>query len=134
MRRIQTKAALALVWALADATAKTPSGAPAAAAPQAQAEAPKDPLGRDTPRGTVLGFLAAARDGEDEIARRYLNTRASGADARELTRQLFVVLDARLPARLTQLSDEPEGSRSNPLKPDQEIVGTITSGSWVRAM
>lgn len=120
---------LALVWALADATAQTLPGAPAAASPQAQAEVPKDPLGRETPRGTVLGFLAAAREGEDEIARQYLNTRASGADARELTRQLFVVLDARLPARLTQLSDAPEGSRSNPLKPDQEIVGTITGGS-----
>lgn len=119
----------ALVWALANANAQSLPGAPSAAAPQVQTEAPKDPLGRETPRGTVLGFLAAARDGEDEIARQYLNTRASGADARELTRQLFVVLDARLPARLTQLSDAPEGSRSNPLKPDQEIVGTITSGS-----
>ena len=40
-------------------------------------------------------------------------------------RQLFVVLDARLPARLTQLSDAPEGSRANALSPDQEHIGTI---------
>jgi len=37
------------------------------------------------------------------------------------------VLDRRLPARLNQLSDNPEGSFSTPLKPDQELVGTISS-------
>jgi MscS family membrane protein len=36
------------------------------------------------------------------------------------------VLDRRLPARLNQLSDQPEGSLSDPLKP-QELVGTINS-------
>jgi MscS family membrane protein len=72
-----------------------------------------------------MGFLNAARKGEDELARQYLNTRLSEQAADDLARQLFVVLDARLPARLTQLSDAPEGSRSNPLMPDQELVGTI---------
>ena len=38
---------------------------------------PKDPLGRDTPRGTVLGFMNAARDGRDEVAPQYLNTKAA---------------------------------------------------------
>jgi len=74
-----------------------------------------------------VGFIASARKGDFEIARQYLNTRSSGAEAVELTRQLFVVLDARLPARLSQLSDSPEGSRANPLRPTEEIVGTITS-------
>ncbi len=45
---------------------------------------------------------------------------------RQLAQQLFVVLDARLAARLTQLSDAPEGSRANPLSPNQEVIGTIT--------
>ena len=40
---------------------------------------------------------------------------------------MFVVLDVRLPPRLAQISEVPEGSRSNPLKPDQEVVGTISS-------
>ena len=85
-----------------------------------------DPLGRDTPRGTVRGFLNAARQGESELARQYLNTPQSDATAAaELAHELFVVLDARLPARLTQLSDVAEGSRSNPLTPNQELVGTI---------
>jgi MscS family membrane protein len=35
----------------------------------------KDALGRDTPRGTVLGFMNAARDGRNDVAAQYLNTR-----------------------------------------------------------
>jgi MscS family membrane protein len=91
----------------------------------AQPEVPKDPLGRTTPRGAVLGFLSVARNGEDEIAAQYLNTRLRGNAAAVLAHQLFVVLDRRLPPRLNHLSDLPEGSLSNPLNPDQELVGTI---------
>jgi MscS family membrane protein len=92
-----------------------------------KARPPEDALGRSTPRGTVLGFLGAARKGDDALAREYLNTRLTGRAASTLAHQLFVVLDARLPARLTQLSDAPEGSRANPLTPNREHVGTIAS-------
>ncbi len=91
-----------------------------------QPEAPHDSLGRTTPRGTVLGFLSATRKGDNELAAQYLNTRLRGKAAADLANQLFVVLDRRLPARLNQLSDKPEGSLSDPLKP-QELVGTISS-------
>ena len=47
-----------------------------------------------------------------------------GADAASLSHQLFVVLDARLPAKLAKLSDSPEGSRE-PLKINEEVVGTV---------
>jgi MscS family membrane protein len=96
-------------------------------APAAQAEVPADTLGRDTPRGTVVGFLAAARNGQDDVATEYLNTRARPAQATALARQLFVVLDTRLPARIAAVSDEPDGSRANPLAPGREVVGTIRS-------
>jgi len=104
-------------------------GATPAAAPAAQPEGPKDPLGRDTPRGTVLGFMAAGQNGNDEAAVRYLNTRLQGEKATTLAHQLYVVLDSRLPARLTTLSDRPEGALSNPLKPNQDIVGTVTTAN-----
>src|SRR5262245_58567871 len=71
------------------------TGAAPAAAPAAQPEPPKDPLGRDTPRGTVLGFMAAGREGNAEVAVRYLNTRLQGERAAALARQLYVVLDRR---------------------------------------
>jgi MscS family membrane protein len=106
------------------ARAQTIPGTSPAATP-AQADLPKDALGRSTPRGTVIGFLAAARKGDDALACQYLDTPLRGEAAEALAHELFVVLDARLPARLPQLSEAPEGSRSNPLMPDQEIVGTV---------
>jgi MscS family membrane protein len=71
--------------------------------------------------------LGAARKGDDELAAQYLNTRVRGNAAAVLARQLFIVLDRRLPARLNEVSDNPEGSLLDPLKPDQELVGTIGS-------
>src|SRR5207237_7826789 len=44
----------------------------------------------------------------------------------DLARQLYVVLNARLPAQqVSHVSDDPAGSRRNPLKPDQDVIGTI---------
>lgn len=103
------------------------SVAPAPAAPQP--EPPKDALGRTTPRSAVLGFFSAGRKGEDELAVQYLNTKVTGEKAVQLAHQLFTILDRRLPPKLNELSNKPEGSLANPLKPDQELVGTIASGS-----
>jgi MscS family membrane protein len=91
-----------------------------------KAETPKDSLGRATPRGTVMGFLVAAQKGDTEIAVEYLNTRLRGKAAAILANQLAAVLDSRLPARLNQLSDQPQGSLSL-LKANQEVVGSISS-------
>jgi len=106
-----------------------PPGATAATAAAAQTAAQpapaSDALGRTTPRGAVIGFLNAGHKGDNELARQYLNTRLTGDAGQELAQELFVVLDARLPAKLTLLSGAPEGSRSNPLEPDLETVGTI---------
>ena len=109
-----------VAWAQGTATAPKQTPAPAA-------ETPKDPLGRDTPRGTLLGFMTSARKGNLEAAALYLDARAQGQAATELARQLYVVLDTRLPARLNLLSDRPEGSLANPLKADQDLIGTITT-------
>ena len=58
-----------------------------------------------------------------------LNSGLAGRAAAELAQQLYVVLNSRLPVRVNVLSDLPEGSLVNPLRPDQDVVGTInTSG------
>jgi len=101
--------------------------APEAASTETRTENPSDTLGRDTPRGTVLGFLAAGRKGNAEIAALYLNTPLRGANAEALARQLAVVLDRRLPARLNELSDKPEGSLLDQFSPDEDLVGTIST-------
>jgi MscS family membrane protein len=97
--------------------------------PETEAETPKDTLGRETPRGTVLGFLAAARKGDAQVAALYLNTPLHGASAEALARELAVVLDRGLPPRLNQLSDKPEGSLPDQLSPDEDNVGTISTPS-----
>ena len=102
-----------------------PATPPAASHP----EVPQDPLNRTTPRGTVLGFLLAARSGDNEVAARYLNTRLRGKPAADLAHQLFVVLDRRLPARLHAISDKPEGSSLDSLSPDHELIGTINTAN-----
>jgi MscS family membrane protein len=118
---------LTFAWSLTAAHAQTLPGAAPPAPAQPQVQASEDALGRDTPRGTVMGFLAAARRNDDEIAPQYLNTTLRGVEAATLAQQLFVVLDARLPPRLTQVSDAREGSRANPLRPDEEVVGALSS-------
>ena len=94
---------------------------------EAASEPPKDILGRTTPRGAVFGFLTAARKGNAEIAMLYLNTPLRGPDAHTLAQQLAAVLNRRLPARLNELSDKPEGSLPDPLRPDEDLVGTIST-------
>jgi MscS family membrane protein len=86
-----------------------------------------DPLGRNTPRGSVFGFLAASHNGDDATAKRYLDTTLTGARAETLAHQLSVVLDRRLPAHLNELSLRPEGSQSSPDRPNIELVGTINT-------
>jgi hypothetical protein len=50
-----------------------------------------------------------------------------GQAAVDLARQLYVVLDSRLPVRVNELSDRREGSLANPLRPDQDVVGTVST-------
>ncbi|HET9359389.1 MAG TPA: mechanosensitive ion channel family protein [Vicinamibacterales bacterium] len=123
-------ASVVLALAVPGSMASAQGGANApAAAPAAQAEPQKDLLGRDTPRGTVLGFMSAARDGKNDVAPLYLNTRLRGQAAVDLARQLYVVLDSRLPVRVNELSDRREGSLANPLRPDQDVVGTVSTAT-----
>jgi len=99
---------------------------PTVSGAQPEATVPiKDSLGRDTPRGTLLGFLDVVRKGNDQIAPQYLDTTLRGKAAVALARKLYVVIDSRLPSRLSDLSGRPEGSLANPLKPAQDVIGTI---------
>jgi MscS family membrane protein len=116
-------AGLLLFCATAGAQRGIRNPAPVAATPPA----PKDVFGRTTPRGTVLGFLLAARNGDNEAATEYLDTTLHGDAARVLAHQLFVVLDRGLPAGLSHLSDRPEGSLAFLIRPDEDLIGTIAS-------
>lgn len=100
-----------------------------ATAEQPAAETVQDALGRNTPRGAVIGFLTAAYAHNYETAAQYLNTRLRGQEAAILAQELFYVLDRRLPAKLNNLSNEPQGSMSDPLDSRRELVGAVASAS-----
>lgn len=124
--RLRTVLALGLLLLPATIAAQErPTPSPPATPPPSSAAPATDPLGRDTPRDTVMHFLDAARGGDYALASQYLDTRLRAEAAEQLARQLFFVLDARLPARLTRISDDADGSRTDALDPDRELVGTI---------
>ena len=108
-------------------SARPQVGLPGASPAPAPTTVAKDPLGRSTPRTAVIGFLGAARKGDYEVAAGYLNTQLKEKSAEDLAKKLSVVLDRRLPAKLNELSDKPEGSQRDPLHPDREVVGIVTS-------
>lgn len=113
-------------WAQA---AAIPQAAPQAKAPVEAQPANQDPLGRDTPRGTVLGFIKAADAANFERAVQYLDTRQSPKQAQELALELRVVLDRLLSAAdIEQLSNQPGGDLQDNLPPNLERVGTVQTG------
>ena len=103
-----------------------PSATKPAAAPQPAS--PADPLGRDTPRGTLVGFVRAAQD-ESERAIEYFQPlpkghRGTTAEEQELATQLFTVLNARFPASaLGSISNDPEGRSEEGQPREQTKVG-----------
>ena len=92
-----------------------------------QPERPQDPLGRTTPRGTVVGFMNACNDSTYETASRYLDTRLEPTNAAALARKLCVVLDRRFPAKLISINNEPEGSLADQFDERRELIGTVAS-------
>jgi MscS family membrane protein len=99
-----------------------PVKSPPSEAPPAN---PTDTIGRDSPRGTVLGLLSAARDRNTGRAALYLDTPLRGAEAEVLASQLAEVINRRLPPRLNEVSDQPEGSQRDPLNPNEDLIGVI---------
>lgn len=98
---------------------------PATPAQGPSPEESQDPLGRTTPRGTVSGFLKAGYDAKYDTAAQYLDTRARGEAAELLAKQLFFVIDARLPAKLGGVSNNPRGSMLDPLNTKRELIGSV---------
>lgn len=89
------------------------------------AEEPSDPLGRSTPRGTVLGFLHAAKNGDYKQAADYLQL---SNDEREeegesIARQLHALVDHAFVGRVGPVSDHREGSTEAGVPRNRERIG-----------
>lgn len=127
--RLSIRTLLVIGWAVGAAPGvfsqpvkpKAPTAAPAKEA---------DPYGRDTPRGTAMGFLRATQSGNHSTAAMYLQLSESerSRQGAELARQLQDLLDRAFTGRLPLLSDQPDGVLTDGLEANSEAVGTITSG------
>jgi MscS family membrane protein len=115
-----------------DVCAQVPNAAPAnpPASQTAPAKAaPHDPFGRDSPYGSVVGFLKAAGLGDYARATEYLDTRASPEQEQKLAEQLYVVLNHGLTENLEKLSRSPEGDVADQLRKNRDQVGSIETKS-----
>jgi MscS family membrane protein len=101
------------------------------ATPPAKAEpaAPVDPLGRETPRSAMVGFLKHAGDDDLVTAARYLQLDpGQGADLVQLARDLHA-LRSKFKGNIDLLSDEPNGSAEAGLPAGQVRAGVIEVGA-----
>jgi MscS family membrane protein len=113
-------ALLALVTAVLMSVGHLADAAAQEAAPETaienEAEAPGDPLGRDTPLGSVRGYVMAADQFDWTTAARYLDLRNLPPEARrlepeELAQQFYFILQRRsVEIDSEQISDRPEGN------------------------
>ena len=101
-----------------------PSPAPAQNTPAA----PNDPLGRQTPNGTLFGFLQAAQARDYTTAVRYLQMSPARRDTQgeQIATQLKVDLDRAFVGSLRAISTNPEGTVQSGLPADREKIGTLS--------
>jgi MscS family membrane protein len=90
---------------------------------------PPDPLNRGTPRGSMYGYIVAARDGDYEKAAQFLDLRRLAPKDRErgaeLARDFKTVLDQTLWVDFLTLSDSSEGHTDDGLPAWQDLLGEI---------
>ena len=96
---------------------------------QTPTPASADPLGRETPWGTVYGFLHVAQDGNYQAAADYLQmaTARRQSQGAVLAEKLKVLMDRAFVTGLRRLSTRPEGNPEYG-EPDQQTIGTFSSG------
>src|SRR3979409_2467881 len=102
-----------------------------AASTGSPASPPTDPLelGRETPRGTVIGFIRAAQSENYDIAvQDFAHRRRAGRDAgQELARQLRDILNAKFVGSLDSISNDPPG-RQEGGPPREQVIVSGTRG------
>jgi len=105
-------------------------GAGRASAPAQDTSASPDPLGRDTPSGTVLGFLQAAQAGNYKTAAEFLQISAVRRQSMgpDLASKLKVLMDRAFVGNMRRLSTRPEGGQDNGGSIDQQSIGVFSSG------
>src|SRR5262249_54373454 len=99
-----------------------PEAPPAAATP--------DPLGRETPSGTLYGFLQAAQAENYSLAARYLQFRPSvrEADREQIAEQLKAVVDRAFVGTIKNISTQQDGTPQPGVPADRQKLGSLEAG------
>jgi len=89
-----------------------------------------DPLGRDTPGGTVFGFLQAAQAGNYSTAAQYLQMSNAKrlAQGEELATKLKAVMDRAFTGNLRGISSQREGTPQEGVPLDRQRIGVLSAG------
>lgn len=111
-------------------TAQIPGLSPSQPTAAQQPALPPDPLGRDNPRGCVLGFIKAAQDENYSLAIQYFQPvttrrRPTKEDEEELAARLLAILNQKYSGPLDFISRDPNGRLDDGLPPDQEKVSSV---------
>jgi MscS family membrane protein len=90
---------------------------------------PSDQLGRDTPYGTIYGFLQAAQSGDYGIASQYLQMSAARrqSEGSTIAMELNVAMNRAYTGNLRP-SRQPEGTPQEDVAPGRQNLGTMSSG------
>lgn len=126
-RRWAAAAAILGLGASAAVAAQIPGLSKASSA--ASADAPADPLGRSTPRGTIVEFTRAVDRDDLTTAALYLQldgTQRAGAAA--LAGALKTLIDRELREGLAGISDAATGDLEDGLPADREQIGPLVIG------
>jgi MscS family membrane protein len=99
--------------------------------PQGSASSPsdvsqrKDPLGRETPRSTVLNFVKYAHRGDFKSAAKFLqlSTANQKKEGEQLARELLTLMNTSLHSSISLMSDSPEGFIDDSPDVNIEAVG-----------
>ncbi len=89
-----------------------------------------DSLGRDTPSGTLFGFLQAAQSGDHAIAAQYLQMSAARrqTEGADLASKLNVVVNSAFVGSLKKISNDPAGTPQDGVPADQQNIGVLSAG------
>jgi len=89
-----------------------------------------DPLGRETPAGTVFGFLQACQSANYKTAAQYLDLPArKQSEGPEIAMQLKALIDTSgANVSLKRISTRPEGDMQEGVAFDRQHLGTLVAG------
>jgi MscS family membrane protein len=121
--------AFALAVCLPLSSAYSRAQIPSPSTPASSSAKASDPLGRETPYGTVFGFLQAADPGNYGIAAQYLQMSPARrqTDGDSLAMKLDVVMNHAFVGTLRP-SRQPEGALQEDVPLDRQKLGTMSAG------